>query len=216
MRGAIFAIELASSTAYHDVSLREHRTPHFQPDVRSLVEIGRFVTAADYLKAEQYRWLLMEAFRDVFETGDSPRARALAVARTFELPNAGSSQRTRSLLRRATPGTVTNRAAGVKAARRTSLLAPGSVSRDLERRTKDEEHTAVAVSPVRQIPDASSAVMIATGTHHRVPLRTPTWLFLPFEKESQKREHALVPRTAIPLLESNPVTCRYVVLEIDE
>lgn len=63
--GAIFAIELASSTAYHDVSLREHRTPQFQPDVRSLVEIGRFVTAADYLKAEQYRWRLMEAFRDV-------------------------------------------------------------------------------------------------------------------------------------------------------
>jgi aspartyl-tRNA(Asn)/glutamyl-tRNA(Gln) amidotransferase subunit A len=53
--GAIFAIELASSTAYHDVSLRAGRTPHFQPDVRTLVEIGRFVTAADYLKAEQYR-----------------------------------------------------------------------------------------------------------------------------------------------------------------
>lgn len=68
--GAIFAIELASSTAYHDVSLREHRTAQFQPDVRSLVEIGRFVTAADYLKAEQYRWLLMEAFRDVFATVD--------------------------------------------------------------------------------------------------------------------------------------------------
>jgi aspartyl-tRNA(Asn)/glutamyl-tRNA(Gln) amidotransferase subunit A len=68
--GAIFAIELASSTAYHDVSLREHRTLQFQPDVRSLVEIGRFVTGADYLKAEQYRWLLMEAFRDVFATVD--------------------------------------------------------------------------------------------------------------------------------------------------
>jgi aspartyl-tRNA(Asn)/glutamyl-tRNA(Gln) amidotransferase subunit A len=68
--GAIFAIELASSTAYHDVSLREHRTAQFQPDVRSLVEIGRFVTGADYLKAEQYRWLLMEAFRDVLATID--------------------------------------------------------------------------------------------------------------------------------------------------
>jgi aspartyl-tRNA(Asn)/glutamyl-tRNA(Gln) amidotransferase subunit A len=68
--GAIFAIELASSTAYHDVSLREHRTRQFQPDVRSLVEIGRFVTGADYLKAEQYRWLLMEAFRDVFASVD--------------------------------------------------------------------------------------------------------------------------------------------------
>jgi len=68
--GAVFAIELASSTAYHDVSLREHRTQEFQPDVRSLVEIGRFVTGADYLKAEQYRWLLMEAFRDVFASVD--------------------------------------------------------------------------------------------------------------------------------------------------
>jgi aspartyl-tRNA(Asn)/glutamyl-tRNA(Gln) amidotransferase subunit A len=69
--GAIFAIELASSTAYHDVSLREHRTLQFQPDVRSLVEIGRFVTAADYLKAEQYRWRLMEAFRDVLADVDA-------------------------------------------------------------------------------------------------------------------------------------------------
>lgn len=68
--GAIFAIELSSSTAYHDVSLRKGLTEHFQPDVRSLVEIGRFVTGADYLKAEQYRWKLMEAFRDVFERVD--------------------------------------------------------------------------------------------------------------------------------------------------
>jgi aspartyl-tRNA(Asn)/glutamyl-tRNA(Gln) amidotransferase subunit A len=68
--GAIFAIELASSTAYHDVSLRAGRTPHFQPDVRSLVEIGRFVTAPDYLKAEQYRTALMEELRKVFESVD--------------------------------------------------------------------------------------------------------------------------------------------------
>ena len=68
--GAIFAIELASSTAYHDVSLRAGRTPHFQPDVRTLVEVGRFVTAPDYLKAEQYRTVLMQAFRDVFTRVD--------------------------------------------------------------------------------------------------------------------------------------------------
>jgi aspartyl-tRNA(Asn)/glutamyl-tRNA(Gln) amidotransferase subunit A len=68
--GAIFAIELASSTAYHDVSLRAGRTPHYQPDVRTLVEIGRFVTGADYLKAEQYRTLLMEEYRRVFEDVD--------------------------------------------------------------------------------------------------------------------------------------------------
>jgi aspartyl-tRNA(Asn)/glutamyl-tRNA(Gln) amidotransferase subunit A len=68
--GAIFAIELASSTAYHDVSLREGRTPHFQSDVRSLVEMGRFVTAADYLKAEQLRTVLIEDFRRAFEKID--------------------------------------------------------------------------------------------------------------------------------------------------
>jgi aspartyl-tRNA(Asn)/glutamyl-tRNA(Gln) amidotransferase subunit A len=67
---AIFAIELASSTAYHDVSLRNGLTPHFQPDVRSLVEMGRFVTASDYLKAEQLRAVLIEDFRRAFEKVD--------------------------------------------------------------------------------------------------------------------------------------------------
>lgn len=68
--GAIFAIELASSTAYHDASLRAGRVPAFTSDVRTLVEIGRFVTAADYLKAEQYRSVLMQSFRDVFDKID--------------------------------------------------------------------------------------------------------------------------------------------------
>jgi aspartyl-tRNA(Asn)/glutamyl-tRNA(Gln) amidotransferase subunit A len=68
--GAIFAIELASSTAYHDVSLRAGRTQHYRPDVRTLVEMGRFVTGPDYLKAEQYRMLLMEEFRRTFEHVD--------------------------------------------------------------------------------------------------------------------------------------------------
>ncbi len=68
--GAIFAIELASSTAYHDVSLRAGRTPHYQPDVRTLVEVGRLVSAPDYLKAEQYRTRLMAEFRRVFEGVD--------------------------------------------------------------------------------------------------------------------------------------------------
>ena len=68
--GAIFAIELSSSTAYHDASLRAGRVPHYQPDVRMLVEMGRLVTGSDYLKAEQYRSALMEAYRKVFETVD--------------------------------------------------------------------------------------------------------------------------------------------------
>ncbi len=67
---AIFAIELASSTAYHDLSLRNGLTPHFQPDVRTLVEMGRFVTATDYLKAEQVRAVLIEDFRKAFEKVD--------------------------------------------------------------------------------------------------------------------------------------------------
>lgn len=67
---AIFAIELASSTAYHDVSLREGRVAHYTPDVRTLVEMGRLVTAPDYLKAEQLRTLLVEDFRRAFEAVD--------------------------------------------------------------------------------------------------------------------------------------------------
>lgn len=68
--GAIFAIELSSSTAYHDASLSAGRTRHFAPDVRRLVQFGRFVTGADYLKAEQFRHVLMEDYARVFETAD--------------------------------------------------------------------------------------------------------------------------------------------------
>jgi aspartyl-tRNA(Asn)/glutamyl-tRNA(Gln) amidotransferase subunit A len=67
---AIFVIELASSTAYHDVSLRAGRVEHYTPDVRQLVEMGRFVTAPDYLKAEQLRAVLMEDFRRAFQQVD--------------------------------------------------------------------------------------------------------------------------------------------------
>jgi aspartyl-tRNA(Asn)/glutamyl-tRNA(Gln) amidotransferase subunit A len=67
---AIFAIELASSTAYHDASLREGRVQHYTPDVRQLVEIGRFVTGSDYLKAEQVRAVLMEDFRRALDRVD--------------------------------------------------------------------------------------------------------------------------------------------------
>jgi aspartyl-tRNA(Asn)/glutamyl-tRNA(Gln) amidotransferase subunit A len=68
--GAIFAVELSSSTAYHDASLRAGKTQHFAPDVRTLVEVGRFVTGADYLKGEQFRRVLMEDFRKAFEEVD--------------------------------------------------------------------------------------------------------------------------------------------------
>lgn len=68
--GAIFAIELASSTAYHDRRLRDGHVAGFSPDVRALVEMGRFVSGADYLTAERYRRLLGERFVQHFENFD--------------------------------------------------------------------------------------------------------------------------------------------------
>ena len=67
---AIFAIELASSTAFHDRALQSGRTMHYSPDVRTLVEIGRFVTAVDYLKAEQLRHVLIADMAHAFENVD--------------------------------------------------------------------------------------------------------------------------------------------------
>jgi len=64
--GAIYAIELASSSAYHDLGLQRGASEAMADDVRTLVEIGRLVTAADYLKAEQLRALLIDDFKAVF------------------------------------------------------------------------------------------------------------------------------------------------------
>jgi aspartyl-tRNA(Asn)/glutamyl-tRNA(Gln) amidotransferase subunit A len=68
--GAIFAIELASSAAYHDLALREGRTRHYTRDVRGLVEMGRLVTGADLLKAEQFRRVLMTDFARLMADAD--------------------------------------------------------------------------------------------------------------------------------------------------
>jgi aspartyl-tRNA(Asn)/glutamyl-tRNA(Gln) amidotransferase subunit A len=67
---AIYAIELASSTAYHDSALRAGRTVHYAKDVRTMVEIGRFVSATDYVKAKQIRRILMTDVARAFETVD--------------------------------------------------------------------------------------------------------------------------------------------------
>jgi aspartyl-tRNA(Asn)/glutamyl-tRNA(Gln) amidotransferase subunit A len=68
--GAIFAIELASSSAYHDRALQQGATAAMNDDVRTLVEIGRMVTASDYLRAEQFRARLIENYRTVFDQVD--------------------------------------------------------------------------------------------------------------------------------------------------
>lgn len=68
--GAIFAIELASSTNYHDRRLREGSTAGFADDVRLLVEMGRLVSAPDYLQAERFRRRLGEQVAEIFNTVD--------------------------------------------------------------------------------------------------------------------------------------------------
>lgn len=68
--GAIFAIELASSAAYHDEALRGGRVTGYTKDVRSLVEMGRLVTGADLLKAEQFRRVLAADFARLLVEAD--------------------------------------------------------------------------------------------------------------------------------------------------
>lgn len=67
---AIYAIELASSGAYHDRHVATGVSRGYQKDVRDLVEMGRLVSAVDYLKAEQVRTLLCEEFKRIFEQVD--------------------------------------------------------------------------------------------------------------------------------------------------
>ena len=64
--GAIFAIELSSSTAYHAKNLQLGAVGGFTDDVRLLVEMGRLVTGPDYLKAEQLRAALIAEITKVF------------------------------------------------------------------------------------------------------------------------------------------------------
>jgi aspartyl-tRNA(Asn)/glutamyl-tRNA(Gln) amidotransferase subunit A len=68
--GAIFAIELSSSTAYHSRNLASGAVAGFTDDVRTLVEMGRLVTGPDYLKAEQLRRVLIDNLAKVFADVD--------------------------------------------------------------------------------------------------------------------------------------------------
>ena len=68
--GAIYAIELASSAAYHDRSLALGHVAGFAGDVRDLVEMGRLVTGPDYLRAEQVRALIMTEMAAILSDAD--------------------------------------------------------------------------------------------------------------------------------------------------
>ena len=66
----ICAIELALSGAHHDRWLAAGRSAGYQPDVRTLVEMGRPVSAVDYLKAEQARSVMAADFARLFDRVD--------------------------------------------------------------------------------------------------------------------------------------------------
>jgi aspartyl-tRNA(Asn)/glutamyl-tRNA(Gln) amidotransferase subunit A len=69
--GAIYAIELASSSAYHSENIRKGLVGRFTDDVRMLVEMGQLVSGTDYLKAEQYRRILGEELQKIFSSADA-------------------------------------------------------------------------------------------------------------------------------------------------
>ena len=68
--GAIYAIELDSSTDYHDRSLTQGHVAGFAEDVRDLVEMGRFATGPGYLLAEQARGLIMAEMATALDDAD--------------------------------------------------------------------------------------------------------------------------------------------------
>lgn len=73
MASQIAAVEwglmLPEASSYHQDALRS--TPElFTPETRSLLEIGEFVLATDYLKAQRVRTLVQAAWRELFEDID--------------------------------------------------------------------------------------------------------------------------------------------------
>jgi aspartyl-tRNA(Asn)/glutamyl-tRNA(Gln) amidotransferase subunit A len=67
---AIFVIELVSSSTYHERALKAGDQQGYEPDVRTLVELGKFISGTDYLKAEQFRRVLARDFARAFEEVD--------------------------------------------------------------------------------------------------------------------------------------------------
>ncbi len=68
--GSILAIELVSCNAGHAELLYRGLQDQLPTDVRDMLELGAFVSGADYLRAEQVRRLIMEDFKSAFEQVD--------------------------------------------------------------------------------------------------------------------------------------------------
>ena len=65
--GIAFGIQAPEAFAYHEKTFRT-RAAEYGPDVRARIEAGRYIPAASYLKAQRARRLVMEDFRQAFQT----------------------------------------------------------------------------------------------------------------------------------------------------
>ncbi len=69
--GAILVTEMASVTAWHDRYLRQpERRARYTPEVRALMDAGKFVFATDFLKAQRLRRVLIAEARAAFAGAD--------------------------------------------------------------------------------------------------------------------------------------------------
>jgi aspartyl-tRNA(Asn)/glutamyl-tRNA(Gln) amidotransferase subunit A len=69
--GAILITEMASVTAWHDKYLAQpERRVKYAPEVRALMDAGKFIFATDFLKAQRLRRLLIDEVRTAFDGVD--------------------------------------------------------------------------------------------------------------------------------------------------
>jgi aspartyl-tRNA(Asn)/glutamyl-tRNA(Gln) amidotransferase subunit A len=69
--GAILVTEMASVTAWHDRYLRQpERRARYTPEVRALMDAGKFIFATDFLKAQRLRRVLTAEVRAAFDGVD--------------------------------------------------------------------------------------------------------------------------------------------------
>jgi aspartyl-tRNA(Asn)/glutamyl-tRNA(Gln) amidotransferase subunit A len=69
--GAILVIEMASVTTWHDKYLKQpERRGKYTPEVRALMDAGKFIFATDFLKAQRLRRVLVDEVRAAFDGVD--------------------------------------------------------------------------------------------------------------------------------------------------
>src|SRR5207247_2327131 len=70
--GAILVTEMASVTAWHDKYLKQpERRAKYTPEVRALMDAGKFIFATDFLKAQRLRRALTDEVRAAFDSVDA-------------------------------------------------------------------------------------------------------------------------------------------------